>query len=436
MTESRSWRPLLQGADAETARRRIQTIAEQLPSVRAASHKRREDGAQMVRSEQGVGSGGPGEALFWTYYGVTQDDEAAADQAISCLDSAVEKLAEQLSNATLYGGFAGTAWVAQHLEGLLFEEDEDDGNADIDEALLTFLDHKPWRLDYDLISGLVGLGVYGLERRNAPTGEPILERVLDHLEEMSQTEDGGITWFTKPDLLPEHQRVLFPEGYYNLGVAHGVPGVIGLLGHIAAAGLSVSERARRMLDASVAWLLNRRHQGDDWSFSSMTAPGAEPERCRLAWCYGDPGVAATLVLAGKQAGNPNWVQAGLEVAHGCARRPKDDAGIRDCGLCHGALGLAHIFNRLYQATGDEVCRDTALDWYRYALEWVPEKGPEEGEWRSGFPSLEPISAEEIELREEHGFLTGISGCGVALLAAVTDLEPRWDRLLLVDVPLG
>ena len=26
----------------------------------------------------------------------------------------------------------------------------------------------------------------------------------------------------------ETQRELFPEGYYNLGVAHGVPGVIGL----------------------------------------------------------------------------------------------------------------------------------------------------------------------------------------------------------------
>ena len=33
---------------------------------------------------------------------------------------------------------------------------------------------------------------------------------------------------------------------------------------------------------------------------------------------------------------------------------------------------------------------------------------------------------------EPGFLTGAAGVGLALLAAATPLEPRWDRLLLAS----
>jgi hypothetical protein len=33
------------------------------------------------------------------------------------------------------------------------------------------------------------------------------------------------------------------------------------------------------------------------------------------------------------------------------------------------------------------------------------------------------------------FLTGAAGVGLALLAAIEDVEPRWDALLLCDVPI-
>jgi hypothetical protein len=41
--------------------------------------------------------------------------------------------------------------------------------------------------------------------------------------------------------------------------------------------------------------------------------------------------------------------------------------------------------------------------------------------------------EELDWRNDPGFLTGSSGVGLALLAAATSVEPLWDRLLLSDV---
>jgi hypothetical protein len=47
-----------------------------------------------------------------------------------------------------------------------------------------------------------------------------------------------------------------PRGYYNLGLAHGVPGVIAFLGKVCAVGVAC-DKARPLLDGAVHWLLEQ-----------------------------------------------------------------------------------------------------------------------------------------------------------------------------------
>jgi len=42
--------------------------------------------------------------------------------------------------------------------------------------------------------------------------------------------------------------------------------------------------------------------------------------------------------------------------------------------------------------------------------------------------------ETIELQPKLGLIQGIAGVGLVLLAAVSDLEPSWDRVFQTDVP--
>src|SRR3954452_6230771 len=70
-----------------------------------------------------------------------------------------------------------------------------------------------------------------------PSAFRILEAVVDRLAERAERTPGGCTWFTPPELLPQWQRELCPKGYYNLGLAHGVPGVIAVLGGAVATGV-------------------------------------------------------------------------------------------------------------------------------------------------------------------------------------------------------
>ena len=67
----------------------------------------------------------------------------------------------------------------------------------------------------------------------------------------------GSAWFTPPERLPEWQREIHTRGYYNLGVAHGLPGVVPVLAGACVAGVA-AERARPLLESSVSFLLARR----------------------------------------------------------------------------------------------------------------------------------------------------------------------------------
>src|SRR6185295_8083850 len=148
------------------------------------------------------------------------------------------------------------------------------------------------------------------------------------------------SWFTPFDMLSEHHRTLAPRGYYNLGVAHGIPAVISLLGTCAGLGVLTAEQ-RRMLDGAIDWLLSIRHRGDGWSFPTWVGEETAKGRARLAWCYGDPGVAAALMTAARHAGERAWESAALDIARESAARPDEESGVFDVPFCHGAAGLGH-----------------------------------------------------------------------------------------------
>jgi lantibiotic modifying enzyme len=370
--------------------------------------------------------------LFYTYLALHTGDDGAAERAAQLVEKAAETLAVQPLPPNLYTGFAGVAWAMEHLRGRLFEEDseEDDPVQEIDEALSVPLQRSPWMGDYDLITGLVGLAVYALERLPRPAAVGLLSSIVDRLSERADISEEGAAWFTKPEELPEWQREFHPRGSYNLGVAHGLPAVVAVLAGAVAAGI---EKARPLLQGATQFLLARRQDPlskTGTCFSTAYAPWEEPTGSRLAWCYGDPGVAAALLAAARAAGEPEWEKAAVEVALSCLERPEQGSGIRDAGLCHGAAGLGHLFNRMYHTTGEEKFADAARFWFERTLAYR-----QTGQGVGGFRSWGSIGPDPSEFgwRDEAGFLEGSAGVGLALLGALSNVEPAWDRVLAVSV---
>ncbi len=433
MTER--WHPLLTGEPADRAWQAIRAIAEDLgtPSSSELFSPNAADPDQWS-----LAGGTAGAALFFAYLAEATGDEVAEERGVDFLEATLETAAGQPPGIlSLWQGLLGVSWCYDHLEGRLFEaeddsEDAEEESSDADALLAHYLTHAGANEVYDLIQGLAGFGVACLEGLPRPGARRGLDLVLDRLLSSYESLDHGIGWFTPPEFLPEWQRELAPDGYYNLGVAHGMPAVVTLLAGCLGAGIRVAE-LMPVLDGLVEWILAQRGpQG----FPSWVPKGRPAQKAaRLAWCYGDPGVTAALMAAGRAVGKQSWQDAAADVACRAAARGMDPelAGVRDAGICHGAAGVAHIFNRLYQTTGSPELARAARHWFGETLAMRrPDRGV--GGYQAWTVPRGAMGSGELGWVDEPGLLTGAAGVGLCLLAAVSDREPAWDASLLISVP--
>lgn len=418
------WQPLLEGSLADRANETLEVIARELREEPGNRSSRKGVAGRSFSLAGGLS----GISLFYTYLDQHLPEKGYGEVAAELLESAIDGIGASLAFPGLYSGFSGVAWTLEHLRGVLFEdgEDDEDPGEEVAGVLKDHLATSPWRLDYDLISGLAGYGVYAVERMPRAWGRECLEEVVARLAENAEHKPEGTTWLTTPALLPERDRGTYPDGLYNLGVAHGVPGVLPILAEAVVAGID----ADALLEGTVAWLLaNRLPAEHPSSFAYSVAEGVESRPTRVAWCYGDLGVSLALLSTARLVGNETWEEAAIEVGRKVAGRELSDTGVIDAGLCHGGLGNAHLFNRLYQATGEEVFAATARTWYAWGLDF---RKP--GVGIGGYQSWSPDENLDLKWTDDEGFLTGSAGIGLALLAGVSSVTPDWDRVLLAAVP--
>ncbi len=353
--------------------------------------------------------------------------------ARQCLDQAIEAVSTQATNASLYGGFTGVAWAAEMVDRLL-DPDAGDRSAAVDDALLGLLSRdERWSAPYDLIVGLTGLGVYALQRYPRPVAVECLRWVVERLHECARQDEHGLYWWTPPsEILDQESQMQYPAGRADLGVAHGVAGTIALLGCICGAGVEPAA-ARPLLEGAVSWLLAHSVPTEAGpTFPVWVAPAVQPWPARSAWCYGDPGIAAALLLAARGVDNAGWEQTAVALACRAAERPASETGVVNANFCHGSAGLAHIYNRMYQATGEPKLGRAALYWLERTLGFYRvARDTGGGTWVQG--NWDPAQRElwtwtGIELVE------GAAGVALVLLAAATSIEPTWDRMFLVSTP--
>ncbi len=457
----KGWQPVLTGSLAERARQAVNDIATALaPAPEAAPDAPGAADADLANPT--LGGGAAGKALFFAYRagrGGGPEGAGDTDAAALLLERSTEALATTPLAPDLYGGFSGVAWTAEHLYSPRFapaatspetetsaategdvEDPLEDPLEEIDAALLRYLDHSPWTADYDLIRGLAGFGVYALERLPRPSAAACLTKIVDRLAETAEHGAQGTTWHTAPELLPDWQREMFPGGYYNLGVAHGVPAVIAMLGAIATAAgrmgaagdpaaAELAERARSLGEGASRWLLAQQlPAGGPFRFGTTFSPEIPPQRSRLAWCYGDPGIAAALLVTARARGDAALQRLAVELALEAASRPEELSGVRDAGLCHGSAGLAHLFNRMYQETGEPQLAAISRHWFEHALDFR-----QPGQGLAGYLafSFEDDAVTE-KWRADPGLLEGVAGIGLALLGGLGDFEPAWDRVLMLS----
>jgi hypothetical protein len=394
-----NWAPVLGPTQRETALAIVRAIADDLRAHFTVP-------AHVTPSESwSLAEGRAGVALFFAYLGRALGDEHASAFAARLVEQALEAAAGRVVLENLFSGFGGVAWTLAHFDGWLFDLSDGDPADAVDAALLDLVTTAPWLGEYDLLAGLAGISVYALERLPRPGATEVLSQVVARLSQLVEQDPRCPVWWTPAERLPPVIRERHPTGAWNLGVAHGAPGVVGSLALASAVGV---DSARPLAERAVNWILGQQLPAEvGYGFPSFVSPATKDASSRLAWCYGEPGIAGVLLAAGQQAGVPTWEADAVAIAERAACRPRAGSGVVDASICHGSAGLAHVFNRVYQATGSLVCRAAAERWLDEVFQaWRPGIGP--------------------------GLLTGAAGIGLVLLAACTPLEPCWDRLFVLS----
>jgi lantibiotic biosynthesis protein len=391
------WQPLLDGEDAAQAR----AVAEEIILAVEQQPPNQEHGFQ----------GDASIALLLAHCG--------RPSASARVDSALNALAARPATISLFTGLSGISWLIGHFS------DEDDREASalmehFDSALLRHLDVPQWQERYDLITGLAGVGVYAAGRLGE-RADRITDLVLSHLEAVAIASDAGTTWRTAPQYLAPPRRERFPTGVVDLGVAHGVPGIIGMLAQFVDSGVQ-PDRSRRLLRSAVGWLMTAVPDrlprfGTNW-------PADPDEVARMGWCYGDPGVAGVLLRASRALRSLELEREAVALLAQIAA-PLATRGVPDACFCHGAAGLAHIYNVAFQRTGSAQMRDQARRWLTEVLRL---RTP--GTGIAGYEFLK-VDEKGPRCEPDATLLSGVAGIALVLLAAVEDHEPEWQALYLL-----
>ena len=404
MPTTRTWRPIADGELGQRVRDALDGLADDLCRHRDAAIS---DLWQL--SDR---------ALFFTYLGACRDSALYRDLASEYAQQVVERLQRDDGlPAAIFSGWLATAWTLEHLQRVFPGDNRalDEARAELARRAHDLLATKEWTEPFDLFKGLIGFGVHAMERRKA--GEDDLRRVIDHLADLAEyDEDEQFASWWRP---PEHcgGPKSWPDGQYNLGLAHGTPGAVALLAATVRVGLA-GDDGRKLLHKAVAWLLDLGGQFGVSGFPAMLAPNKPFFRSDASWAYGDAGVAMAILNAGRSLGDSHIERAALDIARRSLRRPLNDyLGPPRPAISHGAAGLTQIYSRLYQATSDPAFLQAAQTWCRRLLDHRRD------------PSDETTCFPEIH----NQLFGGQVGIGLVLLAASEELEPQWDRLLLLSM---
>lgn len=295
---------------------------------------------------------------------------------------------------------------------------------DIDDYLYAKMTNTIETGNYDFFHGAIGIGFYFIYRsRKTEKAKKYLEGLVFQLEKMAVEEtDGTLKW----EFFQFEKGILIKDEY-NLGLAHGIPSILSFLVKVNQEDI-LSEKTLSMVDKTMRYILKTQvPTSENYSTFPYLVRGEMDLKIptRLAWCYGDLGVCCSLWNAAKVLQNESLKEKVIKVMlNASKKRGVEQALIEDAGLCHGAAGAAHIFQRFYDWTNVPEFKEAADYWYNVILEMAT--------FEDGYAGFKTHHGEEYGgSRPSANFLDGISGIGLALLYKISGIDPSWEELLFI-----
>ena len=338
------------------------------------------------------------------------------DNAYRYLDETFETLHHSRPHPTYCNGLAGMG-IGLMLLG-------DCGIVDLDkEALRSFDTYLSEQMqsfivqgNYDLLHGATGIALYFVKRSTTATdtARDALELYIKSLDRSLLRNADGCTWCRmKTDFSAEER---------NISMSHGLAGITNVLAQIYARRIlpdDDNDKARAIIGELTHTILRQRIDFMKYrsSFPSYhKSADIDSGFSRLAWCYGDIGILATLsVVADALADTSLAARIKPLILAETTRRGFEHTYVRDACVCHGASGIyAYLAHAAGQYPDDHAISEAAAYWRDYILRLPKEK-----------LCYDPIAK---EYNRQYSILGGYAGIALALIDDSTVIN----KLLLYE----
>ncbi|WP_407498212.1 lanthionine synthetase C family protein [Elizabethkingia anophelis] len=375
----------------------------------------------------GILGGSSGIIMFLFHYAQYSDDIIYSEVGKEYVYQLFDKINAGNIGTTFCNGLAGTIWLLDYLvKNNFIEFDIDDNAAPLDEYLAICMQKDIDSNNYDFLHGAIGYGMYFLERYKNTNNDKYKQEYLKYIyqlinffEESSIKYNNTIYWECENNQEPKH---------VNLGLAHGIPSIICFLAKVYNVNIE-KERIKNLLEQSVSFILKYKTFENISSFPSKVSLNNidydnKEDISRMAWCYGDLGIAIALYHANQILNNEEVEREYIELLHkSLKRKDKSISMVEDISVCHGSFGLALIFKKFYDRTKIDSLKEAYIYWLNDGLS--------KSVYTDGIAGFKAHRGDN-KYERETDILGGVSGIGMVLMSILTENSLDWDECLLLS----
>jgi len=363
-----------------------------------------------------------GEALFLFYYTKYNPNDTIAKESFEKKISFLSEKLYTIQNSTFCSGIAGIQWLFSFLyhQKIIYARDKkilcDDSHNDLKTVSMNLLDIG----NYDFLHGSLGVFYYLLYSSNGHS-DNYFKNYLYKLESMQiQSSYGKFI----PNMFFVNNKDRANE--INLGLSHGLPSILKVLLECIRKGISVSLCKKIAYDIIDCLFLCMNKDVTKSYFPSLVNINSNKSvsTSRLAWCYGDLGLAYVLYQAGKVLNDAYLENRAIEILEASTKR-KDvhETKLFDFGICHGIAGVVHLYKRIWDQTKLPIFK-VASEYWLSQLTASASNDIYTQFYQKFFPP-------ENKYLKSHSFLEGAIGAGLVLLSYQIN-ESDWDYAIMLN----
>ncbi|MGE0078309.1 MAG: lanthionine synthetase C family protein [Bacteroidales bacterium] len=395
------------------------------PAISNIANTIQNETSQAQEGNIGLMGGDAGIALFLIYYSIVYKKESALDKALQLISDSLDAINNGNTNSLYSSGIGGLFWLISFLKNNdLLDYDDSESIDKIETYLSQRLDDtlNPDNFDYDVLHGGLGYVMYFIERYNNKIDQNFINKIATAYSKSAITIDKDrIAWKSKFNKENNADEI-------NFGLAHGIPSILIVLTKL----YTFTNKENKILledliTKGANYLISQKSFFKENS-SFYPYSNLKKGHSRLAWCYGDLGIAYSLYKVGTAIQDSKIEQEGLQTLLASTSR-KDLAinDVMDAEVCHGAAGLMLQYGSFYKEMGLPEFKQASEYW----LDQTLKMGNNEnflGGYKFWYYN---DKQKEMSFKSDTGLLTGIAGIGLTLLSHIDNYTLNWDRSLLL-----